>query len=198
MKRVLSFLLLFIIAASAMAQSNSITLSAVQPQYSGVSAGTGGDSIPLGLRARTGYQIEAAHRFARTSLALSASHVSAPANSDEVGIGSIALTPIAATVAMHGGGDRFDPYIGVGAAYVMTGNLRSASLDALGFGTVSLGNDFTYLLKVGAAIRVAPSVAVKLDARYMPVSVSATAADSTTAHVRFNALTFAAGVQWSF
>ena len=202
MKKLLLISIATLAASAAMAQSNTITLSALQPQFSGESATTGGERIPLGLRSKVGYEIEAAHRVGRTSFAIAAGRMSAPATAPvtggRVGVGSMALTPITAAIALHGGSGRFDPYIGAGAAYVMTGNLRSTNLDSLGLGTVSLGNDFTYIVNAGFAVAVSPGVGLKFDARYMPVSVGALAADGSRGHVEFNTVTLAAGVQWKF
>ena len=203
MKKLFLISIAALVASAAMAQSNTIALSALQPQFSGESATTDGERIPLGLRSRVGYEIEAAHRVGRTSFALSAGRMSAPANAPVQGgsvrIGSMSLTPMIAAVALHGGSStRFDPYIGAGAAYVMTGNLRSANLDSLGIGTVSLGNDFTYAVNAGVGIAMSPGIGLKFDARYMPVSIGATAADGSSGHVEFKTITLAAGVQWKF
>lgn len=198
MKRLL---LLLCFAASAFAQ-NSISFTLLQPRFSGVSANSDGEAIPVGLRSKTGLGFEAAHRIGRVSLGMSASRMTAPASTvsglDRMSVGSLALTPITADVAFHGNGGRVDPFIGAGLAYVMTGNLRSANLDSIGLGTVAVGNDFTYNVKAGVGFVVAPRVALQVGARYMPVSVRASAANAGAARLRFNTLTYGIGISWSF
>jgi opacity protein-like surface antigen len=199
MKRLL---LLALFASSAMAQSNSVTLSIAQPRFSGESAIADGERIPVGMQSRTGFGIEAAHQFGRASVALavhrSSSPVSASFDTQTMRAGSLTVTPISATFALHRGSGRIDPYAGAGIAYVMTGNLRSRDLDTIGLGRLSVSNDVTYLVNAGAGIAISPTLRLKLDARYMPVRVKATAIDATSARLKFNSLTTSAGLQWSF
>ena len=202
MKRLLLAITVLLIATTAFAQSNTVSVSLLRPQFSGVSASADGETIPVGFDSRTGFAIEANRRSGHLGFGIGVSRFTAPASASlgasRVSVGSLALTPITADVAFHGNGGRVDPYIGAGLAYVTTGNLRSGNLDSIGLGTISVGNDFTYSLKAGLAVNVRPNLAIKIDGRYMPVSVNATAADQTVARLRFKTLTYGAGLQWNF
>lgn len=198
MKRLL---LILAIATTASAQTNSVTFSILQPRFSSASARIDGDSMPISFRSRSGFRLGFARSLGRAAFDVDVARMSTPASiatpGGSFGVGTLTLTPISATVSVHGGNDRFTPYIGAGAAYVMTGDLQSSDLAAQGLGRVTVDNDLTYLLNAGLGIAVTPAVSVNLDARYMPVNVAARF-DDGRAQVKFNALTFGAGLRWRF
>jgi outer membrane protein W len=202
MKRLLLLTTILLAASTASAQTNSLTLNLFQSRFSSASAVADGERIPIGLRSRTGYGIEAAHDFGRSILAVaitrSTTPVGASFGTQPMSAGSLTVTPISATFAVHSGNARVDPYIGAGLAYVMTGNLRSNDLDTIGLGSMNVGNDLTYVINGGVSFGMSRALRLKLDARYMPVSVSATAADATRGELKFKALTIGAGLQWTF
>lgn len=199
MKRLL---LVLAVATTASAQSNGLTFSLVQPQFSGASASLEGERLPITLRSRSGFRLEGSHDFGRASFGIDVARFTAPATATfpqgTIGVGSLTLTPISATVALHGNLGRVQPYIGAGAAYLMTGNLRSRDLDAAGIGAVSVGEDFTFLATTGLVVPVSNGLAFRFDARYMPVSVGARPAVPEKATVKFNAVTIGAGLRWNF
>ena len=91
-------------------------------------------------------------------------------------LGSIDLVPFTAGVQVHLLGDsRFDPYVGVGGAYIVADDLNSSDLDTLGLGRIELDNEFTYYMNVGLGIRIAGGFGIAVDARqfqYEPTSTS--------------------------
>jgi opacity protein-like surface antigen len=202
MKRLLAVCGILLCGSAAMAQSNRFTLSVLQPKFSSVSATAEGENVPVRMTSRTGFALHAAHEIGRMSFGFSAARFSAPVSAtlgqQDVGMGSLTLTPISATVAFHAGNGRVDPYIGGGVAWVMTSNLRSDGLNAVGLDSVSIGDDFTYVVNAGVNIPVTSALVVNLDARYMPVSVSAHAVDAPPAEMKFKTTTIGVGLQWKF
>jgi outer membrane protein W len=63
---------------------------------------------------------------------------------------------------------RFDPYIGAGAAYVLTNALSSPDLNAGGVGRVQLDDELGYYLNAGIGIRIAGGLGLVVDGRYIP------------------------------
>ena len=191
-----------LIATPLFAQSNSVTLSLLQPQFSNESASTQDEQIPIELQSRTGFAIEAAHQFGRTSIGVRVARMTSPLEAEfdttTVGAGSLTLTPISANLMVHGRRGRFEPYAGAGAAYVMTSNLHSGGLDSLGLGSVQVENDLTYVLNAGAVVAISPRFGVNFEARYMPVDVTAESDFAGNGDVKFKTLTLGAGLKWSF
>jgi opacity protein-like surface antigen len=194
--------LLLAAAATASAQTNSVTFSILQPQYSSASARVEGEKMPIAFNTRSGFRLGYSHSIGRGAFDIDVARISAPASATfpegTFGVGTLTLTPISATVSLHGGSGRFDTYIGAGAAYVMTGDLHSDEMAAQGVDRIGIGNDLTYVVNAGAGVAMSPAVSLTLDARYMPVGVSATVAGSPQAEVKFNALTWGAGLRWRF
>jgi opacity protein-like surface antigen len=200
MKRLLTTLLLTS-ALSASAQ-NSISFSLLQPQYNSASARVDGENLPISLGGRSGFRLGYSHAVGRAAFDVDIARLSAPASATfpegKFAVGTLTLTPISASVSLHGNSGRFEPYIGAGAAYVMTGDLRSSELAAEGVDRIGIGNDLTYLVNAGVGVAMSPAVSLTFDARYMPIGVSATVVGSPSADVKFNALTWGAGLRWRF
>ena len=69
-------------------------------------------------------------------------------------LGSLRLLPISATARWHFAprGERVDPYVGAGAAYVFAKDLSSSDLDALGIGRVDVESKVCWLANAGVAL----------------------------------------------
>lgn len=190
-------LVLLLAAPTALAQSNSVSLSLLQPQYSSGSVSLDGDRVGVKLQSRTGFGAGFTHRFANDwSLTVDARQLRAPGTArftPSARLGTFNLTPITALVHYN----RGNVYIGAGIADVMTGDLHSSDLDSLGVGKVSIGDDVTYVIDGGVALPIRGPVGVAIEARYMPVSVDARA-QSQKATLKFNALTIGAALRWKF
>ena len=74
--------------------------------------------------------------------------------SASAGLGSLKLLPISATARWHFAprGERLDPYVGAGAAYVFAKDLASSDLDALGIGRVDVESKACWLANAGVAL----------------------------------------------
>jgi len=190
-------LLLTLFAAStAFAQSNSVSVSIFQPQFNGGSAVIEGERVGVDLKARTGFGAGLTHRTGSWSFSVDARQLHAPASADfspRANAGTLDLTPIAALVHYH----RGPVFIGAGIADVMTGDLHSADLDAMGIHDVSVGDDVTYVIDGGFTLPLRGPVSVSIDGRYMPVSVDAKSS-GRKATLKFDALTAGATLHWNF
>jgi outer membrane protein W len=68
--------------------------------------------------------------------------------------GTLKLFPISVTARWHFAprGERLDPYVGAGAAYVKASALTSSDLDALGIGGVDVQSKACWLANAGVAL----------------------------------------------
>lgn len=86
-----------------------------------------------------------------------------------VDLGSVNLTPITLGVQLHPfGRARFDPYIGAGGAYVLTDELQTPDLDAVGLGRIEVDDEATYYLNAGIGVQITEGFGIVLDGRYIP------------------------------
>lgn len=84
-------------------------------------------------------------------------------------LGTLNLAPITVGAQFHIlGNRRIDPYIGAGGAYVLTENLYSPDLEAVGLGRIELENGLTYYYNAGIAFQLTEGFGLVLDARYIP------------------------------
>ena len=195
MKR-LALLTLFA-ATSAFAQSNTFKVTLLQPQFSSGSVAFEGERAGISMKSRTGFGAGFTHQWMNDwSFTVDVRQLRAPGTakfSPDARIGTFDLTPITALVHYNHG----PVFIGAGVADVMTGDLHSSDLDAMGIGKVSLGDDVTYVLDGGFAFPIRGALGGAIEARYMPVSVDAKA-QGQKATLKFNALTLGATLRWKF
>lgn len=115
-------------------------------------------------------------------------------------LGSLDLLPISLLAQFHlAPGSRFDPYIGAGAAYVLSDDLTSDDLDALEAGTVDLEDSFTGAVNAGLAIRITENFGVVLDGRYFdykPTSFST--GDDSQVDLELQPLLLSVGARFRF
>lgn len=118
--------------------------------------------------------------------------------------GQLEMIPITATLQFHFNPEgRIDPYIGVGAAYVLFdqvndfGDVGDIDVDAIDF-----DDDVGLVVNAGLTFDITPSFAVYLDGKYVPVSSSATATfasgPGTATEIDINPLIVSAGLGFQF
>ena len=107
-------------------------------------------------------------------------------------LGSLKLLPISATARWHFAprGERIDPYVGAGAAYVFAKDLASSDLDALGIGRIDVGSKACWLANAGVAIGRFVIDAKVLD--YRPQSSAA----GNRVRLNLKPVVISAGVRW--
>ena len=141
--------------------------------------------------------------FAASAVSLDAGLEAADESDAEeflIDLGSADLTPITATMQFHVARDsRIDPYVGVGAAWVLADDLESQDLDLLEIGAVEIDDEFTYLLNAGLGVRLTNTFGLYLDGKYIPLEPSTRAAgDSEDVDIEINPMIFSAGLKFRF
>lgn len=195
------FIILTILAAAAIPafaqQSNVISLSLLRPQFRAGSASLDGERFRLGFEGATDFGAGYTHRWDAWSLTIDARNYRVPGNTDfDAGRGSVGtfdVTPIAALVHYRIG----RAYAGAGVAHVITGDLRSRDLDAVGVGDISVSDAFTWAVDGGVELPVRGPLTVAIEGRYMPVRVNARA-QGQKAELKFDAVTLGASLRWRF
>ncbi len=141
----------------------------------------------------------------RFSTELSASALSLDAGLDfdgqpTVDFGSVDLTPIIGTFQFHFARDSFiDPYVGVGAAYVLADDIASDDLDQLGIGTIEVDDEITYVLNAGLGVRFTGNFGLYLDGKYVPLEPATRApGDEEDFDLEINPLIVSAGLRFRF
>jgi len=118
--------------------------------------------------------------------------------------GSLEMLPITGVVQFHfNPNGRIDPYIGAGAAYVLFDNLNeSEDIDNINIDAIEFEDDAGLVVNAGVSIDLAPRFAINLDAKYVPVSSSATAVFATgpgvSSDIEINPLILSAGLSFQF
>ena len=94
---------------------------------------------------------------------------------------------------------RIDPYVGVGAAWVLAGDLESVDLDLLEIGEVEVDDEFTYVLNAGLGVHFTNTFGLYLDAKYIPLEPATRAAgDPEDVEIEINPVIFSAGLKFRF
>ncbi|HEY0592619.1 MAG TPA: OmpW family outer membrane protein [Thermoanaerobaculia bacterium] len=141
----------------------------------------------------------------RFSTELSASALSLDAGIDfdgepTVDLGSVDLTPIIGTFQFHFARDSvIDPYVGVGAAYVLADDLESDDLDELEIGAIEVDDEITYVLNAGLGVRLTDTFGLYLDGKYVPLEPATRApGDEEDVDLEINPLIVSAGLRLRF
>ena len=114
------------------------------------------------------------------------------------------MIPLTAILQYHFlGKSRFDPYIGVGAGYVLFQDINDENdLDEVDFDSIDLEDDFAVVANAGLRIGFTDSLGIYLDAKYIPVTAEATAIvpglPEATQDIDIDPLILAAGISLSF
>ncbi|HUP45289.1 MAG TPA: OmpW family outer membrane protein [Thermoanaerobaculia bacterium] len=114
------------------------------------------------------------------------------------------MIPITATLQFHLlPGSRFDPYVGVGAGYVIFQDIEDRNdLDEIDFDRIDFEDDVGLVLNAGVRIGFTRNLGLYLDAKYMPLEAAATAVfpggENAGQEIEINPLILAAGLSFSF
>lgn len=125
------------------------------------------------------------------------------ASSLSVPIGDIDLRQYDAALQWHfiQSTGRFDPYVGGGIAYLHGGklNLSGSPEDDIAAVSVHLDNKFTWLADAGINLRVTPSTAVNLSAKYIGYKTGIEADPSDPIQsLKLDPLTINLGLRWRY
>ena len=118
--------------------------------------------------------------------------------------GELEMIPITATLQYHFNPDgRFDPYVGLGAAYVLFDQVDE--LDDVGgvdVDAIDFDDDVGLVVNAGLTFDITPTFALYVDGKYVPVSSSATATfatgPGTSTDIDINPLILSAGLGIQF
>lgn len=115
-------------------------------------------------------------------------------------LGSFELTPIMFTGQWHFAPDsRIDPYIGIGAAYVMIDDLAISDESTLEVVNVEIDDEFTFLANAGLGIAFTPGFGMNIDVRYIPLEPASFAeGDPEELDLELNPIIFSVGLRWRF
>ncbi|HEX8619460.1 MAG TPA: OmpW family outer membrane protein [Thermoanaerobaculia bacterium] len=155
--------------------------------------------LALDLDEQTGFGVGSRRTFSdRWALSLDAMSVKADATLDDAGttvadLGPLSLTPIAAVAQFR----LFrNVWVGAGAAYVITGDLSSADLDAAGIGDIQLDNEIAPVAAAGIDVPLSRRISLSFDARYMPLELRAKiAGDEEKSTITVDPLIVSAGIR---
>jgi outer membrane protein W len=115
-----------------------------------------------------------------------------------VSLGDVELTPVTAMLRYHfRPGSPLDVYVGGGGAYVMTADLDSADLRADGLAPLELDEETAFVIGGGLTWSFSDRWGASLDARYLPLTLHASAA-GTSGEAAIDPLILSAGVRVRF
>lgn len=117
--------------------------------------------------------------------------------------GSLEMMPITVVLQYHFNPEgRFDPYVGAGAAWVLFDEIESDNLDDINIDAIDFDDDLGLVLNAGLSFDITPSLALNLDAKYVPVESAATARfgtiESDALDIEINPLILGLGLQFQF
>jgi outer membrane protein W len=115
-------------------------------------------------------------------------------------LGSMNLTPITGTLQFHFAREAFlSPYVGVGVAHVIVGNLESDDLNLVGIGPIDVDDEFSYVANAGLSLRLTPNFSLGLDAKYIPLRPGSRAlGDVQDVELRIDPLIVSVGARFRF
>jgi outer membrane protein W len=114
-------------------------------------------------------------------------------------LGSLKQTVFAGVLQWHfSRRSRLDPYIGLGAAYVTTDDLRSSDLDLAGIGTITVDNKVSGVANAGVSLGLTRAIALAFDARYIPLKPKAAGTTGAAQSLELNPFLYALGLRFRF
>ena len=118
----------------------------------------------------------------------------------EAELGSFDMTAIMFTGQWHFAPDsRIDPYLGIGAAYVLIDDLAVEPDSPFEVATVEIDDEFTFLANAGVGIAFTPGFGMNLDVRYIPLEPASQAlGDPDEVVLELNPLIVSLGLRWRF
>ena len=126
----------------------------------------------------TGYMLSVNKFFGATSVELAGAYqihdttFTATDSEDSVDIGQLQVVPLTATIQRHFLRDSlFSPYIGVGVAYLLTGDVEEDILsEELDIELIEISDEISWTAQVGINFILSETLAVGLEAKYIPVT----------------------------
>ncbi len=118
--------------------------------------------------------------------------------------GELEMIPITATLQFHfNPTGRIDPYVGVGAAYVLFDRVNDlGDVGGIDVDEIDFDDDVGLVVNAGLTFDITPNFAIYLDGKYVPVSTSATArfatGPGTATEIDINPLILSAGIGFQF
>ena len=113
-------------------------------------------------------------------------------------IGRLKIMPITATLQWHAEhSHRFDPYLGVGLAYVHGNSIQSADLDNSSIGRVEVESRVGWTALVGGSYAFMKPLAVAVEARYVGYEPQSGPSGSQV-RLQLSPLIYSAGLRWRF
>jgi outer membrane protein W len=119
---------------------------------------------------------------------------------DAFDFGTLDMTALMVTFQFHVSPDStFDPYFGLGAAYVITDDLDSEDLRLLEIGAIEIDDEFSFVVNAGVGFAITPNFGINLDARYIPLEPAARAInDPQEVDLELNPLIVSLGLRFRF
>lgn len=211
-------LLMAIVAVPAMAADRSFELKGFAIWVDPNSNGTFNSSTPnqpfnIDFKGDLGYGIGANIFFGQAlSLELTASEVRPEVTfpgrtrpSGSRGNSNLKMIPLTAVLQWHFAPNGFiDPYIGGGAAYILFDNVSNVNdVSGLNLNEINFKDDVGFAANAGLSFRIAPSFAINVDGKYVPLRSSANAVfagnnGTASSKVKINPVMFSAGIEWRF
>lgn len=114
-------------------------------------------------------------------------------------LGRVDLVPVSLGVQLHlTGGNRFDPYVGGGASYVIANDLYSQDLDTIGIGRIEVDSEITYYVNAGLAFDFTERFGVVVDGRMIQFEPSTQAAAGEEVELDLSPTILSAGLRFRF
>ena len=173
-----------------------------------VPAGNPVEDFDLTVSSDTGYGVSLSVFLGRFATELSLSQVEASLELGAADGAPVAtsprtkIMPITATFQYHFAPDAMiDPYLGVGAMYVITDDLEDVPAAGTTVTEVE-GNDYGYLINAGLSLELTETLGVIIDAKYVPSAIPARVLINTPAgtetNVDLNPLMVSIGVSYRY
>lgn len=113
-------------------------------------------------------------------------------------LGRLKQTVITGTLQWHFGGSTVDPYLGLGAAYVKTDDLRSNDLNLADIGAVKVDNKTAAVANAGINLAMTRTMALAFDAKYIPLKPNAAGISGAGQTLKLNPLIYGLGLRFRF
>ena len=194
---------LALLSLPLVAQSNDIGVWAVVSRATGKTRTD--PTTQIELKDKIGYGVSFNHFWGRhlsTELSADATRNDAMltiGGLQALDLGRLKQTVITGTLQWHcAGRSRLDPYLGLGAAYVKTNDLRSNDLNLADIGAVKIDNKAAAVANAGINLAVTSRIALALDVKYIPLKPSAAGITGDSLTLELNPIIYALGLRFHF
>ena len=113
---------------------------------------------------------------------------------EELDLGPLDVMPITATIRAHFGSDRFDVYVGAGAAYVIFDDLESQDLASSGTERIEIDEEVTWLANIGLNFMINEGLGIGVDAKWLSLDADTLSEDGEAVHLELDPLMISAGI----